>query len=74
MGTVAYMSTEQVRGDKLDARSDVRSFGAVLYEMATGPQAFTGSTAGVILDGILNRALRRLRARIRGCRANLNSS
>ena len=56
VGTVAYMSPEQVRGDDLDARSDLFSFGTVLYEMATGRQAFTGNTAGVITEAILNRA------------------
>ena len=56
VGTVAYMSPEQVRGEDLDARSDLFSFGAVLYEMATGRQAFTGNTAGVITEAILNRA------------------
>ncbi len=56
VGTVAYMSPEQVRGETLDARSDLFSFGAVLYEISTGRQAFAGSTAGVILDAILNRA------------------
>ena len=56
IGTVAYMSPEQVRGETLDARSDLFSFGAVLYEMATSRQAFAGNTAGMILDAILNRA------------------
>jgi eukaryotic-like serine/threonine-protein kinase len=55
VGTVAFISPEQVRGEELDRRTDLFSFGAVLYEMATGQQAFAGNTAGVIHDLILNR-------------------
>jgi len=56
VGTIAYMSPEQARGENLDAHTDLFSFGAVLYEMAAGRMAFSGNTAAIIHEAILNRA------------------
>ena len=56
VGTFSYMSPEQIRGEELDNRTDLFSFGLVLYEMTTGQMAFPGRTSGVIMEAILNRA------------------
>src|ERR1700674_4863680 len=73
IGTVAYMSPEQARGEELDVRTDLFSFGAVLYEMATRQQAFDGNTAAVVFDAILNRQPRAMTELNRGISPGLQA-